>query len=54
MKSISALGCIGIACIANAIQLPGYWDIWDIAAIIMAGLGMTLAYAGLYDAMDNR
>lgn len=38
MKALACLILTGFACIANAMQVPGKWDIMDIAMIAFVAM----------------
>lgn len=42
MTKAIGLAVLALACAANAMQLPGMWDIFDIAAPVLAAMGFAL------------
>lgn len=46
MPKYLSLGYIAVACLANALQVPGHWDIFDIGATIMGLCGLAVAIWG--------
>ncbi len=39
MDKIIGLFIIGMACVSNALQVPGMWDIWDVGTGLLALTG---------------
>lgn len=46
MPKIFGLAFIGMACLANAMQLPGMWDIFDVATVLLAIVAGMLIVGG--------